>query len=135
LDDTVEQVERGRARIPDRDRSLVLGAVITAGLVYALSLVGSLVVGDPGAPKAAIRLALLTALGFSTVRRINWARWVLVAFLAVWALEQAHWAIRGNFAGAVASSIFVACAITLASRPASRFIERSVADGTAPGAA
>jgi hypothetical protein len=122
----VEHVGQADPQAALRDRRLVLGSIAAAALVYGFSLVSSLTVGEPGAPKAALRLALLAALAFPTIRRVNWARWVLVVFLGVWALEQAHWAFRGNLFGAVASSIFIACAIALASRPASRYVKGAV---------
>jgi hypothetical protein len=122
----VEHQRQADAQATHPERRLVLGAIAVAALVYSFSLVTSLVVGEPGAPKAALRLALLAAVGFPTIRRVIWARWVLVAFLGVWAVEQAHWAFRDNLFGAVASPIFIACAITLASRPASRYVRGAV---------
>jgi hypothetical protein len=113
------------ARAPSRGYKVVVPAIAAAAVVYIASAAGSLVLGEPGAAKAWLRLLLLVGLGAATLQRMNWARWVLVGFLAIWSVEQVNWASQGALTGFVAAPVFVASAIALASRSTSRFVKGS----------
>ena len=122
----MDQPEHAEPRSANHERLFVFGPIIAAAVVYALSLITSLLGDQLALATSVFRLAVLAALAFPTIRRVGWARWMLVAFLAIWAIEQIHWALRGDLFGSVASPIFIACAVALASRPASRYLRGAV---------
>ena len=113
---------------------LVSGVVVLGSVYYATELLVGFFLseaGFAGIPKSkliqpGIRLCLVLGLGITALRRVNGARWTLVVFFATWSLERIYWAAKGFPVSAVVAPIFVLCALALASRPSSAFINRAV---------